>query len=872
MLLTRVNGSDGLFGLITSLINDRLRQDRVHGHTTYTEEEVVELLGLNTLKGGNLVALAKVLGEECDIFKHTDKDEYKSRLFDFDYDCPGALQKLIEAGYVRIEWEHCGGGAKKKKKKKIDKLETNQESLNGFKRLVEEATRNSSSKTTTSGSSRCLSSYVPPQRRSAVKVFVTFDIDKLAKENLTMFPEINLMTFVCNRVYIGLNLVSETKTLPVKPTRKRDGSNSNSEVWCQLRYNFYANAMNEDSIAFAVSEMGIDESCLNESTRVKVLFALRDAVDTNNEWASCPLLHVGTNFKTDEISQSFYDNITSSSTNKDNITALKGEDGDREKDVCGVYSQKNPSLEIPAKLQEAEVIVRSSLNEANKLYIAKQRVSDSLTVNLAFCHPKARMRHLFMAYVTCIFAKSVSNYDKTYADKCSNEIFLGKDAVLTSPVEPAAASGGYKVSRKISLTSDVCYACDSERCRNCGRLVHDNELPCDDKEYKNNIVKELKAKVLSDNGKTEQYTMKSCERASVVHNFFCKKVRVKAPIMTKETGEEERYDFKDNKRTKLVLYGKVKDVVTTKSSSPSFSYESFFEERGSWRDKRDHHINNVASSSEPLRKRVFYKKEEDLTDEDIVYQLSDSSFRDIMVREVAVEQAKHHFARNGYPEEIYDELETLFKELEVGLKEPPAKIFVDFVSRIAPKEEIEAGVYEKKENVTRAVRFVIGLLRGVNQRNQATLFTMMNKSMVTESTLVMIGARCAVSDIVTGKTMVVRQFVAASKDMEMAPVSESDLANYTVMKGSVSATTAPNDKLSFDACQTWKSRRRVEAPLIPASHPKGRGEGVSLPEKGYISTTPEGGYSSFNTCTRRSLLSLKKSLPSAGKYIPPHLR
>lgn len=863
MSLARVNGSDGLFGMITSLINDRLRQDRVHGHTIYTEEKVVELLGLNTLKKDNLVALAKVLGEECDIFKHTDKEEYSSKLLDFDYECSGALQKLIGAGYVRIEWWHCGGD---KKKKKIDKLDTSQVSLNGFKRLVEEATGNGSSNTT---SRRLSSSYVPPQQRSAVKVFVTFDIDKLAKENLTMFPEINLMTFVCNRVYSGLSLVSETKTLPVKPTRKRDGSNSSSDVWCQLRYNFYANAMNEDSIAFAVNEMGIDESCLNKSTRVKVLFALRDAVDTNNEWASCPLLHVGTNFKTGEISQSFYDNITSSSTNKDNITALKDEDGDREKDVCGVYSQKNPTLEIPAKLQEAEVVVRYSLKEASELYIAKQRVSDSLTVNLAFCHPKARMRHLFMAYVTCVFAKSVSDYDRTYVDKRSNEIFLGKNAVLTSPVEPAAASGGYKVSRKISLASDVCYACDSERCRSCGRLVHDNELPCDKKEYRNIIVKKLKAKVLIDNGKTEQYTMKPCDRASVVHSYFCKKVRVKAPIMTgKEEEEHPYYDFKVNKRTKLVLYGKVKDVVTTKPSLSSFSYEPIFEERGSWRDKRDHHIKNVASSSEPLRKRIFYNKEDDLIDEDIVDKLSDSSFRDIMVREVDVEQAEHHFARSGYPEEIYDELETLFKKLEASPRDSAreAKIFVDFVCRIAPEGKIEAGVYDDKTNVAGAVRFVFGLLRGVNQRNQATLFTMMNKSMVTESTLVMIGARCAVSDIVAGKTMVVRQFVAASKDMEMAPVSESDLANYTVMKGSVSATTAPNDKLSFGACQTWKSRG-VEDPPIPdaASHPEVRGVRC-------VSTTPGGSYSSFNTSTKRSLPALKRSPPSAGKYIPPHLR
>lgn len=205
--------------------------------------------------------------------------------------------------------------------------------------------------------------------------------------------------------------------------------------------------------------------------------------------------------------------------------------------------------------------------------------------------------------------------------------------------------------------------------------------------------------------------------------------------------------------------------------------------------------------------------------------------------------------------------------MEASPRDPrEAKIFVDFVCRIAPKGKIEAGLYDNKTNVIKAVMFVFGLLKGVNQRNHATLFTMMNKSMVTESTLVMIGARCAISDVGAAKAMVVRQFVAASKDMEMALVSESDLANYTVMKGSVSATTAPNDKLTDGACQTWKSRG-VEASPIPdaASHPEVRGVRC-------VSTTPGGSYSSFNTCTRRSLPSLKRSPPSAGKYIPPHLR
>lgn len=853
MPLTRVNGSDGLFGLITSLINDRLRQDGVHGHTIYTEEKVVELLDLKTLKKDNLVTLAKVLGEECEIFKHTAKGKYNSKMIHFDYECSGALQKLIEAGYVSVDWEHCGGT-----KKKTEKIETSQKTLNDFKRLVEEATRNSSST-----SSRCplRSSYVPPRRRPAIKVFVTFDIDKLAKENLTMFPEINLMTFVCNRIFNGLNLISETKTLPVKPARKRNSSRS--DVWCQLRYNFYASTMNEDSITFAVNEMGINKSCLDENTRVKVLFALRDSVDTNNEWASCPLLHVGTNFMTGEISKSFYDCIPSSSTNRDNITALTSKDGDREKDVCGVYSQKNPTLEIPAKLQEAEVVIRASLKEANKLYIARQRVSDSLTVNLAFCHPKARMRYLFMTYVTCIFPKNVSSCERTHADEYSQEIFLGKDAILTPPLEPTTASGGYKVSRKISLASDVCYACDSERCRNCGGLVHNNRLPGDEKQYRNTIVKTLKTGVLDENRKTEQYTMKPCDRASIVHFYFCRKVRVKAPIMTKEISEEgkdsPRYDFRHNKRTKLVLYGKVKDVVTIKPPPSSFFYEPISEEKLRWRNKRARHIRNVASPSEILRKRIFYNKNEDLFDENIVDRLSVSSFRDIMVMGVDVKEAEHHFARRGYPEEIYDELEKLFEELEAGPRAPAgvAKIFVDFVCRIAPEWKVVAKLYDDKCNVAQAMRFVLGLLRCVNQRNQATLFTMMNKSMVTESTLVMTGVRC----VVTGKTMVIRQFVAASKDMEMAPVSENDLANYTAMKGSVSAATAPNDKLSDSACQSWK---KAPSTTDAASHPEARGVRC-------INTIPEGRNNSF-TDTKRPLPLLKRSPPSSGKYIPPHLR
>ena len=759
---------DKIFELITDLINNRLRQDKIHKHI-YRKEEVVKNLGLDELEDVKLLALAQTLGAESDIF-NTKKREYNSKLVDFDYECPRALQKLIETGYVHIEWKNCG----------IDKKKSND-----FQQLVDEVIGNNVN-----------SLYVPPQQRSNINVFVTFVIDKLAKENLTLFPEIDLMTFVCNKVYNGLNLMSETKTLPVKPRRKRDGD-SNNDVWCQLRCNFYANTMNEDSITFAVNEMGIDENSLSKNTRVEVMFALKDAVDTNNEWASCPLLHVGTNFKMNEFSQSFYDNIASSSTDKDNIIALKGKDSDREKNVCYVYSQKNPTLEIPAKHKETEVVIRQSLMEAEELYIIKQRVSDSLTVNLAFCHPKARMRHLFMTYITCVFARSVSNYDKTHLDNYSNEIVLGKDAILVSPVELEAGGYNNKVSRKISLSSDVCYACNNEKCKNCGRLVHDNQLPFEKKEYGNQISKCIKSKVIG-NEKLEQYTMKPCKRASVVHNYFCKMTRVKKPI---------KLESYDNLRKKIVLFGKVRDVVKTE--------ERFY---------RD----------EKFRKRVFFNNENDLE------YTADSCFLDILVKKIDVEQAMHHLAGE---EEIYknsDKLESFFDDLEIN--NAKKEIIIDYMSRIAPsKEKIIQGVYSK-DNLKKAVRFCISLLKGINQRNHATLLTMINKSMVIDSTLVIVGARCAVSNI-SGKTMVVRQFIAASKDMEMALVSENDLADYTVMEGSVSATTAPNDKLSFGACQTWKNKEVK---------------------------TPRGNYSNFATNARRSFL--KRSTPSTGKYIPPHLR
>lgn len=144
-----------------------------------------------------------------------------------------------------------------------------------------------------------------------------------------------------------------------------------------------------------------------------------------------------------------------------------------------------------------------------------------------------------------------------------------------------------------------------------------------------------------------------------------------------------------------------------------------------------------------------------------------------------------------------------------------------------------------------ALKVVFVLLKAINQCNHAALFTLMNKSILKESTHVIVGARCAITDTSCNGNMTVSQFVVASKDMEVPLVEAEDLEEITVMRGSESATTAPNDRIFDSSCQTWM---RPPSSLTPfRSMRNSKKEEDDLGVVGGLRS----GYSSFSTNQRR---------------------
>lgn len=803
-------------GLITKLVNSRIKQDPVFGQREFTEKQVIETLRINKFGTSNFnpETLCEVLIQECDVFKiPRSKDMYTSKMADYMENTEENLLKMIELGYVRFEWGNVNGfessgdgGAvpSSSSSSSSSSVCSDEDEFNDFRILKKMNTR----------------SYVPPQQRPSMNVFVEFDIERIALDNLTMFPEISIVKTVCNKIFNDLELKAIVKTMPVKPSRRK----TNSDVWCQIRYDFFNNNLSSSAIEFGKRVMGLSESCArsiaDKSMSIKVFFSIRDTMTTSNPWSHCPLLHVGANFKTDNISNIFYDNSSTAYTKVSHIESLRGNQGDLEQNTCCVYSQKNPTLEVPSKLYEIEAVIRGVLDESARLYgddDKAKEVSDELLINMAFSHPKARIRNVITTYVICVFPVLKTRVKKTHIDPQTKEIIVGKDANLSSPTCPETKSGSsvpgtgrYRVSRKISLASDVCFACNNKTCNKCSKLSHRHNMPYDSprascravEAFKIDLRKNTVDSFGTDN--IDEYTMTPCGRASVAHNYYCSGVKIRAPLKGSDYVVED-------KKIKMVLIGKVKDVVNGFGSN---SWSSI----GDWRVRRAGAGLGISSSyrqpggtvsSEKIRKRVFYGEDSDLYNKDIVNKLSGNTFRDILVDEVSIKSVRRSLESKTIhqKQKIFYRLNVLFASLEekVGLLEEKKRV-VDFVASIeSPNrgtEQVIPGDYTKA-NVVKALNVVSHLLHLVRDTNHATLFTAMNKSVLTESSLVLLGSRCAISNISECQNMDVRQIVAGSKGMELSLVTDEELVEYTPLKGAVSATTAPNDKLSEGACQTW---------------------------------------------------------------------
>ena len=77
------SGRLSLNGLITKLVNSRIKQDPLFGQREFTEKQVIETLRINKFEPSdfNSETLCEVLIRECDVFRiPRSKDMYSSKM------------------------------------------------------------------------------------------------------------------------------------------------------------------------------------------------------------------------------------------------------------------------------------------------------------------------------------------------------------------------------------------------------------------------------------------------------------------------------------------------------------------------------------------------------------------------------------------------------------------------------------------------------------------------------------------------------------------------------------------------------------------------------------------------------------------------
>ena len=732
------------------------------------------------------------------------------------------------------------------------------------------------------------------------ELFVTFNIDAIAlyKE----FIELKVMPVVARYVINGLNLNCDLVSMPVKPCRRMECS----EVWCQLR-NYYENGnVTKKVLDFAEKSHLARNPSEASPTRIIVYFALDDTVDIENPWGSCPLLHNGSNFKTPEFSRYFAE-----------FTDARNDD-DNASNTCFIYAQKNPTIEIPSKLNtEADIVMRGAIRDADSLFNKNFVPRDeSLAIAMALSHPKARVRNMALFFFSIYLPKNRSRSSRT--SKCPNtsRITVGLDASLLAPercpderrqggaveeMEDKDATGSVilpsanqkkSISRKMSVASYRCLACrgPSNKCSEIDRFTRpvsmrskqadsrshlshgggmkliDILLECSENELSKSL-----ACAISPTPTVSQHSVQNCERGAVCHNFFCKGVQ---PVST-------AFSSSINEKKKLVLYGKVVDVVNCSSATGT---------------------PNISG------RRVFYNAEDSI--KNIVpanYSEARGSFKDIVVHECDQNQVELHARENQllmgsdhwwlsvvdlitefdkHVEKFYTELaglsqgdrfyqvkcKQLFREFSEKCKQYrlAKNALLSGEKGKGRLEAVDESEHDKEfsAQVERDVNEVVRTLSEYHARDDAATCALMHKSMFLGSRTVISGARCVVSSDPAWE-FIIRQYVITMAGSAVAKVSDEDLANYTPIKGAVSTTTAPNDRLPIGAHRTWRDglgndmHGNVGVVHIPDSDPVKCSKWLDAERPLYTS------FSALNDNRRAQSAN---ATPSREKYVPPHIR
>nr|BDT63569.1 MAG: wsv119-like protein [Pasiphaea japonica whispovirus] len=660
------------------------------------------------------------------------------------------------------------------------------------------------------------------------ELLISFDVDKIAK--CRGFIELDLFNLTANSVIRGLGITCSMESLPVKPCRRKD----NSDIWCHIVTKYQNKSVSKSHIKFANKHLRRPEN-YPTPRQIEVYFALDDQVNMKNPWGSCPLLQNGSNFKVPEFSRSF-NRYSGNYNDNDNIN-----------NTCFVYSQKHPTIEIPSKLNtEAEILIKGIVKKGSLLFEGKAIPDEKLAIAMGMSHPKARVRYLALYYFSIYLPRQyLSDFNSaTRMSLNTNTIMLGKDCVFTTNNTDEDKKGktcANTISRKMSISSNKCLAC-TNFCCNSNSFYNDGsntvELIVNENNTINHHQKERHQRHLSHDvmsrkmtdvllkSKLKQvkklvqaiipvlpvsdFTINNCERSAMCHSFFCSGTQ---PVSTPFSSD-------NIEKTKLVSYGKVVDPV---------------------------HSLSPFNALQTNRIRLFYNQEEKNCG-NVPYVIDDpksAAFKDILIHKCSKKLTSDYLANNKrlFGDELVEEgdkknngkwwlslKELNYKfEMEVlafytacasadcvdDVKQifstfyPICKSYNNEKSKILCDNNIKKslkGCNETKNNMEKHMSVVLWTLSNFHCRDGAITNTLLHKSMYLGSRTIISGVRCIIrSNLSNPRKFEIRQYVIVMGGSAITKVSNDNLKDFTPVVGSVSVTTAPNDRLPFGAHETWRN-------------------------------------------------------------------
>nr|BDV49847.1 MAG: wsv119-like protein [Penaeus semisulcatus pemonivirus] len=657
---------------------------------------------------------------------------------------------------------------------------------------------------------------------------LVFHLDTLAHME-GGFPELERLHDTVAPILDNLEVDVDMRTLPVHRP-KIDGA----DLWCvansRIETRKECSRPSAHAVQYAHNHLGAPIDLVS-ADKIRVEFVIQDAVNCASPWGSAPLLHVGSNFRVGPEAVVTEIKGTGSGTVKQTSCSYTS-------DSCFVYNRKDPTLEIPSKLNEVADSLRGLVSEVDRVFCQRQPIRflpRKLTLSLALCHPKTRIRLAICTYVICYLPTTKYNrhYDKRSHVNGNHLLILGRGLAFDI--------NNYKVSRKLSLVS-------REPCRMCSRICDHGEHPAHAHGrvpdfFGDRSVESVLPEYQHGPSIGEDIFTPTCESTTTVHQFFCEGV-VPCYIDSVFNGND-RISALERVKSSLVVYGKALD---TNSTENPYSHQSLGKKtrlrtfiynqrrhcgsadnavitQNTYYDLMEQKCDLDAARRHLIASRVLCDNGADDNDVDKM-----DRWRPLILKTIETHRAARIFAdqvtylcKNKNKEEltslpIINKARTLCKRFsevcrnynQVRQKAFRGTAFGDSegasgrdvqsenVTTVAPDTEKFAEIKSNRTVPWNAFWDEISkTLTTLADRRQATMLVMSNRAIAVASRMVIRGARCIASTLREGDCGKVKlhQFLMAVDGMVVAPTTNTALSHFSVCRNGVSATTAPNDDL-----------------------------------------------------------------------------